>query len=93
MAKFNKHVFDTLKPGGVYLIVDHAANPGTTDEQIATLHRIDKAVVIKEVEGAGFELVGESDALHKDGDDHAKPVFDDSIRGKTDQFVLKFRKP
>ena len=93
MAAFNKHVFDSLKPGGTYLIVDHAANPGTTDEQIATLHRIDKAVLIKEVEGAGFKLAGESSALHRTTDDHTKPVFDPAVRGQTDQFMLRFRKP
>jgi len=92
MAAFNKHVFDSLKPGGIYFITDHVANPGTTDEQIATLHRIDKAVVIKEVTAAGFELIGESGALHRTADDHTKPVFDPAIRGKTDQFMLKFRK-
>jgi len=93
MAKFNKHVFDSLKPGGAYLIVDHVANPGTTDADIAKLHRIDKAVLIKEVETAGFKLAGESNALHRPADDHTKPVFDESIRGKTDQMMLKFKKP
>jgi len=93
MAKFNKHVFDSLKPGGTYFIVDHVANAGTTDADIAKLHRIDKAVLIKEVEAAGFKLAGESNALHRPADDHRKPVFDDSIRGKTDQMMLKFRKP
>jgi predicted methyltransferase len=93
MAAFNKHVFDSLKPGGTYFIVDHVANPGTTDEQIATLHRIDKAVVVKEVEAAGFKLAGESTALHRTTDDHTKPVFDPSVRGQTDQMMLKFRKP
>jgi len=93
MAKFNKHVYDSLKPGGVYFIVDHVADAGTTDEQIATLHRIDKAVVIKEVTAAGFELAGESNALHRTGDDHTKSVFDKSVQGHTDQFMLKFRRP
>jgi len=92
MAAFNKHVFESLKPGGTYFIVDHAANPGTTDAQIADLHRIDKAVLIKEVEAAGFRLVGESNALHRTADDHTKTVFDKSVQGHTDQFMLKFRK-
>ena len=87
-----KHVFESLKPGGTYFIVDHAANAGTTDAQITDLHRIDKAVVIREVEAAGFKLVGESDALHRSADDHSKPVFDKSVQGHTDQFMLKFRK-
>ena len=93
MAAFNKHVFDSLKPGGTYFIVDHVANAGTTDAQIADLHRIDKAVVIKEVEAAGFQLAGESTVLHRSADDHTKTVFDKSIQGHTDQFMLKFRKP
>ncbi len=93
MAAFNRHVFDSLKPGGTYFIVDHVANAGTTDAQIADLHRIDKAVVIKEVEGAGFQLAGESADLHRPADDHTKTVFDKSIQGHTDQFMLKFRKP
>jgi predicted methyltransferase len=93
MAAFNKHVYDSLKAGGVYFIVDHTANPGATDEDVAKLHRIDKAVVIKEVTAAGFELAGESSALHHSADDHTLPVFDASVRGKTNQFMLKFRKP
>jgi predicted methyltransferase len=93
MVAFNKHVYDSLKPGGTYVIVDHVANPGTTDAEIAKLHRIDKAVVVKEVEAAGFTLAGESGALHRTTDDHTKPVFDPAVRGETDQFMLKFRKP
>ncbi len=58
MAKFNKHVFDSLKPGGIYFIVDHVAKSGTTDADIAKLHRIDKAVLIKEVEAAGLQARG-----------------------------------
>ncbi|HWA90784.1 MAG TPA: hypothetical protein VG889_12150 [Rhizomicrobium sp.] len=93
MAAFNKHVFESLKPGGTYFIVDHVANAGTDDAAIAKLHRIEKDTVVKEVTAAGFTLVAESAALHRTGDDHTKPVFDASVRGKTDQFMLKFRKP
>jgi predicted methyltransferase len=93
MAAFNKHVFDSLKPGGTYFIVDHEANAGTTEAQIADLHRIEKAQVIKEVEAAGFQLVGEGNALHHTGDDHTKTIFDKSVQGHTDQYMLKFRKP
>ncbi len=93
MAAFNKQVFDSLKPGGIYLIVDHVAAPGSGETAPAALHRIDKAIVVKEVEGAGFKLVGESDILRNPADDHSKPIFDAAIRGKTDQFVLKFQKP
>jgi predicted methyltransferase len=91
----NKEIFKALKPGGIYLIVDHAAAPGTpTDDAANKLHRIDEAVVKTEVEAAGFKLVTEDDKLLADPNDpHDKSVFDPSIRGKTDQFVLKFRKP
>jgi predicted methyltransferase len=87
---FNRHVFESLRPGGVYLIIDHQANPGTTPPQIATLHRIEKAQVIREVTAAGFRLVGEGEFLHRTGDDHTKTIFDPAIRGKTDQYALKF---
>ena len=93
MAAFNKHVFASLKPGGIYFIVDHMAAPGSGEAAPPALHRIDKAIVVKEVEGAGFKLVGESDILKNPADDHTKSVFDKSIRGKTDQFILKFKKP
>jgi predicted methyltransferase len=93
IAAFNRRVFDALKPGGIYLIVDQAANPGTTEDQIAALHRIDKMQVIGEVTAAGFTLVGESDALHHPRDDHTRSIFDAVIRGQTDQFMLKFQRP
>jgi predicted methyltransferase len=93
IAAFNKLVFDSLKPGGIYFIVDHAAAPGTGATLSPTLHRIDETTVINEVTAAGFWLVGESDILRNPSDDHAKIVFDPSIRFKTDQFILKFRKP
>ncbi|MGZ3376090.1 MAG: class I SAM-dependent methyltransferase [Phenylobacterium sp.] len=91
----NKENVTALKPGGIYLIVDHAAAPGTPTEDAANkLHRIDEAVVKKEVEAAGFKLVTEDDKLLANpADPHDKGVFDPSIRGKTDQFVLKYRKP
>ena len=93
MAAFNKRVYDALKPGGTYFILDHQANSGTTEADIAKLHRIEKAQVIREVEAAGFKLAGEGDALHRAGDDHTKPIFDKSIQGHTDQYMLKFVKP
>jgi predicted methyltransferase len=93
MAAFNKHVFDSLKSGGTYFILDHQANPGTTEADIEKLHRIEKAQVIREVEAAGFKLAGEGDALHRTGDDHTKSIFDKAIQGHTDQYMLKFTKP
>ena len=93
MAAFNKAVFDSLKPGGTYLVLDHQSVAGAPDAEIARVHRIDKAVVIKEVTAAGFKLVGESRVLSNPADDHTKNVFDPAIRFHTDQFALKFRKP
>jgi predicted methyltransferase len=93
MAAFNKHVFDSLKPGGIYFILDHQANPGTTLDQIAVLHRIEKAQVIREVTAAGFKLVAEGKFLNRPSDDHTKTIFDPAIRGKTDQYALKFLRP
>lgn len=93
IAAFNRHVYDALKPGGTYFILDHQANPGTTEAQIAKLHRINEAQVIREVEAAGFKLAAQGNALHRTADDHTRNVFDESIRGHTDQFMLKFVKP
>jgi len=92
MAAFNKRVYDALKPGGIYFILDHQANPGTDDAGIAKVHRIEKATVIKEVTAAGFKLVGESDVLHRPADDHTKMSSDPAIKSHTDQFLLKFQK-
>jgi predicted methyltransferase len=90
---FNQMVFEALKPGGIYLILDHAAAPGSGTSQTATLHRIDPKSVKQEVLAAGFVFVGSSDLLRRTSDPHTAKVFDPSIRGKTDQFILKFRKP
>ncbi|WP_372787076.1 class I SAM-dependent methyltransferase [Phenylobacterium sp.] len=89
----NKEIFKALKPGGLYVIVDHAAAPGSPLTVADTQHRIDEAIVKKEVEAAGFKLVAEDKMLANPADPHDKLVFDASIRGKTDQFVLKYRKP
>jgi predicted methyltransferase len=93
MAAFNKAVFDALKPGGVFYIEDHATAPGAGDTVAATLHRIDPALVRREVEAAGFRFDGESKVLAHPEDPHTAMVFDPSIRGKTDKFVMRFRKP
>jgi predicted methyltransferase len=90
---FNRMVFDDLKPGGIYLVVDHAAEAGSGGRDTKTLHRIDPKTVQSEVTAAGFVFVAGSDVLHQAGDDHTLKVFDPAIRGKTDQFILKFRKP
>ncbi len=92
-SMLNKQVFDALKPGGLYVILDHAGAPGLDDAGMAKMHRIDEALVKSEVTRAGFVLDGESSALRNPADPHSANVFDPSIRGKTDQFVLRFRKP
>lgn len=90
---YDAEAYRVLKSGGVYLIADHEAAPGAGATQTSTLHRIEESVVRKEVEAAGFKLEGESKLLRNPADNHAAKVFDAGVRGKTDQFVLKFRKP
>ncbi|HET9693292.1 MAG TPA: methyltransferase domain-containing protein [Steroidobacteraceae bacterium] len=83
-----------LKPGGVVVVQDHVANAGGDPKEVADeLHRIDPAVVRRDFERAGFEFDGSSDVLKHPEDDHGKLVFDEAIRGRTDQFVYRFRKP
>jgi predicted methyltransferase len=90
---FLAEIFKGIKPGGTLGIVDHQAASGSPSETGSTLHRIDSAIVIEELQGVGFVLDGESDVLANAEDDHTKGVFDPEIRGKTDRFVLRFRKP
>jgi predicted methyltransferase len=92
VAAFNKMMLDSLKPGGIYLVLDHYAEPGSGGRDTKTLHRIDPETVKAEVLAAGFKLVGSSDLL-RHSDTHTLKVFDPAVRGHTDQFILKFRKP
>lgn len=92
-AVINKQIYAALKPGGIYIVLDHAAQKGSGLRDTDTLHRIDEEAVKKEVEAAGFKLVGASMVLCNPDDPHTANVFDKSIRGHTDQFILKFRKP
>jgi predicted methyltransferase len=89
----NKQVFAALKPGGTWVIVDHVAEAGSGMRDTDTLHRIDPAIVRKQVEAAGFVFAGESGVLRNPKDGHKVKVFDPSIRRCTDQFAYKFRKP
>lgn len=83
-----------LKPGGVILVQDHVAKAGGDPAKVVDeLHRIDPALVKKDFARAGFDFDGESAALAHPDDDHQKLVFDPAVRGKTDQFVFRFRKP
>ena len=81
-----------LKADGFVGIVDHAALPGSGQEAGNSVHRIDEALVIAEMEAAGFVLDGKSDLLRNPDDDRGLSAFDDSVRGKTDRFILRFRK-
>ncbi|MBV9725404.1 MAG: class I SAM-dependent methyltransferase, partial [Gammaproteobacteria bacterium] len=93
VAAINRAVFAALKPGGIYLVLDHAAEAGSGLRDTNTLHRIDEETVKQEVTAAGFKLAAESDELRNKADPHTAKVFDSEIKGHTDQFMLKFRKP
>ncbi len=93
VADFDRSVYKALKPGGVFLVLDHAAPAGSGFSDTDTLHRIDPEAAKKEILSAGFEFVGQSNVLRNPADSHTKAVFDPSIRGRTDQFIYKFRKP
>jgi predicted methyltransferase len=92
-VSFDKQVYAALKPGGAFLIVDHAAEAGSGMRDTDTLHRIDPAIVKRQLASVGFVFEGESKVLANPADDHKKMVFDKTIRGQTDQFVYRFRKP
>ena len=91
-ANFNRAVYERLKPGGFYVIVDHAAVAGSDTGDTQSLHRIDPASVREEVGAAGFVLDAESTLLANRDDTHSAKVFDPSIKGKTDRFAYRFVK-
>ncbi|MBX9614524.1 MAG: hypothetical protein K2X25_02915 [Caulobacteraceae bacterium] len=93
VAKMNAAVFAALKPGGLYVILDHEAAPGAGTDVVGTLHRIEGGALRAQVEAAGFIFEGESDAVRNPQDDRSLSVFDPAIRGRSDQFVYRFRKP
>ncbi|MER8920619.1 class I SAM-dependent methyltransferase [Mesorhizobium sp. M0802] len=92
-ADFNRAVYKQLKPGGSYVIVDHAAATGSGTSDTRSLHRIDPAFVREEVEAAGFVLDAESTVLANKDDPHSIKVFDPAIKGETDRFAFRFVKP
>jgi len=92
-ADFNRAVYERLKPGGFYVIVDHAATAGSGTSDTQSLHRIDPASVREEVEAAGFVLEAQSTMLANKDDQHSIKAFDPSIKGKTDRFAYRFVKP
>jgi predicted methyltransferase len=92
-AQFNRAVYERLKSGGYYVIVDHATAAGVGMSNAQSLHRIDPASVREEVEAAGFVLDAESTVLANKDDPHSSKVFDPSIKGETDRFAYRFVKP
>lgn len=92
-AAMNAKVFELLKPGGAYVIEDHHTTEGAGSSVSDSLHRGDRALVVSEVEAAGFVLDEESDALANPDDDLTKNVFDPEIRGQTSRYDLRFVKP
>ena len=92
-ADFNRAVYERLKAGGFYVIIDHAAAAGAGAGAAQSLHRIDPASVREEVEAAGFALEAESSMLTNKDDPHSIKVFDPSIKGETDRFAFRFKKP
>lgn len=87
---FASSVYAVLKPGGIFGVVDHVGLPDGDNKR---LHRIDPAIAKSAIESAGFHLEETSDVLAHPEDDHTLNVFDPKVRGNTDRFVLRFRKP
>jgi predicted methyltransferase len=92
LVAINRMVFDALKPGGLYMVIDHAAERGSGARDTQARHRIDPELVFKEVTAAGFKLLQQSELLKNAADDHTRSSHDVE-RGKTDQFVLLFQRP
>jgi len=95
-AKMNRAVFDALRPGGVYAVVDHSGRPGTDATETETLHRIEESTVKQEIEAAGFVLDAESSILRNPADTrdwNASPRAAGERRGSSDRFVLRYVKP
>ena len=93
VAKMNAAVFAALKPGGLYEIIDHQAAAGAGTSGVGALHRIEGSALRAQGEAAGFIFDGETDVIRNPADDHSLSVFDEAIRGRSDQFVYRFRKP
>ena len=93
MAAFNRKVLAALKPGGIYIVLDHAAAADAPEDVTRTLHRAKEATVRSQAEAAGFRFVASGDVLRNPADDKSRRVQEQDVRGKTDQFVLKFQKP
>jgi len=92
-ANFMGQIVRALKPGGRFLIVDHAAAAGTGSDSAQDLHRIEESFARADVESFGLKYKGKSDELRNPDDDYGVIVFDPKVRGKTDRFILLFEKP
>ena len=92
-AAMNKALFNAIKPGGIYLVVDHSAEEGSNSRDVDKLHRIDPILVKQEVESAGFEFITESNVLNNPEDMLNTMVMMPLVKGKSDRFIYKFRKP
>jgi predicted methyltransferase len=90
-AQVNRAVFEALKPGGYYILADHSGRPGTGISESKSLHRVEEALLRREVEAAGFKLVAEGQFLRNPADPRDKSVFKPAQ--PNDEFVLKFQKP
>lgn len=92
-VEMDRAAFAALKPGGYYVVIDHSAIPGTVMDQVHPLHRADQDAIRREIESVGFVYDGESQMLRNPSDPRTQSVFDPAIRGHTDQFFMRFRKP
>jgi predicted methyltransferase len=93
VTALNQRFFDALKPGGIYLVIDHVAEAGSGLRDTESLHRIDPLRMRREIETAGFVFDAQSKVLRNHSDDHKSSVFAPKVRGRTDQVVYRFRKP
>jgi predicted methyltransferase len=95
-AAMNGAIYRALRPGGIYGVVDHSAREGSGLADVESLHRIEQAIVLREIEAAGFLLEAEADFLRNPGDARdwsASPRLAGEKRGTSDRFVYRFRKP
>lgn len=86
-------IYRVLKPGGIFVVIDHTAPSGSPASTGGDTHRVDPKIIRDMAQEAGFVLVDQSDLYSNPTDDLSLSVFDESVRGKTDQFLLKFEKP
>ncbi len=89
-AEFLAAIFNALKPGGTLGLIDHVGNPGADN---TSLHRIEPSLVDEVVVEAGYIIEAKSDLLAHAEDDHTRGVFDPTLRGDSDRFILRLRKP